>query len=73
LESSQKDLSAPKRIFETFSTREKPRCINMNATLTSKEFIQFTKSNKGFFPYTIFPVNKINVENFFLNYEKIIV
>jgi hypothetical protein len=27
--------TAPKRIFETFSTQEAPRCIGMNATLTT--------------------------------------
>jgi hypothetical protein len=28
-------LTAPKRIFETFCTQEAPRCIGMNATLTT--------------------------------------
>jgi hypothetical protein len=27
--------TTPKRIFETFSTQEAPRCIGMNATLTT--------------------------------------
>jgi hypothetical protein len=48
----------PKRIFETFCTQEAPRCIGMNATLTRS--FNFRKTNKGF-PYTIFPVKKINV------------
>jgi hypothetical protein len=47
--------TAPKRIFETFCTQETPRCIGMNATLTT--FIWFRKSNKDF-SYTIFPVKK---------------
>jgi hypothetical protein len=48
--------TAPKRIFETFSTQEAPRCIGMNATLIT--FICLRKSNKDFFSYTIFPVKK---------------
>jgi hypothetical protein len=47
--------TAPKRIFETFSTQEAPRCIGMDATLTT--FICLRKSNKDF-SYTIFPVKK---------------
>jgi hypothetical protein len=33
----------PKRIFETFYTQEAPRCIGMNATLTSNQFIFIQK------------------------------
>jgi hypothetical protein len=40
-------LSAPKRTFETVSTQKAPRCIGMNATLST--FFNFGKSNKGFF------------------------
>jgi hypothetical protein len=50
---------APKRIFETFSTQEAPRCISMNATLTTFYLIQ--KIKQGFFSYTIFHAKKINV------------
>jgi hypothetical protein len=50
--------TAPKRVFQTFSTQEAPRCIGMNATLTT--FICLGKSNKDF-SYAIFPVKKINV------------
>jgi hypothetical protein len=48
--------TAPKRVFETLSTQEAPRCISMNATLTTFYLI-FRKSNKDF-SYTIFPVKK---------------
>jgi hypothetical protein len=51
--------TAPKRIFETFCTQEAPKCIGMNATLTTIHLI-FIKSSKPF-SYTIFPVKKINV------------
>jgi hypothetical protein len=47
---------APERIFEIFCTQETPRCINMNATLTTIYLIQ--KIKQGFFSYTIFPVKK---------------
>jgi hypothetical protein len=51
--------TAPKRIFETFSTQEAPRCIDMNATLN---FVLTSENQtKDFFSYTIFPVKKINV------------
>jgi hypothetical protein len=46
--------TAPKRLFETFCTQEAPRCIGMNATLTT---FYFRKSNKEF-SYTIFPVKE---------------
>jgi hypothetical protein len=39
------------RIFETFCTQEAPRCISMNATLTTLYLIQ--KINHGFFVYYI--------------------
>jgi hypothetical protein len=64
LKNSRKDLSAPKRIFATFCTHETPRCIDMNATHTQPIYL-IQKNNQRFFSYTIFPVNKINVENFF--------
>jgi hypothetical protein len=51
--------TAPKRIFETLSTQESPRCIGMNATLTT--FYLLKKIKQGFFSYTIFPIKKINV------------
>jgi hypothetical protein len=57
--------TAPKCIFETFCTQEAPRCIGMNATLTT---IYLSKP----FSYTIFPVKKINVGKV-LNYEKIVI
>jgi hypothetical protein len=41
------DRIAPERIFETFSTQEAPRCIGMNATLTTFYLIQ--KIKQGFF------------------------
>jgi hypothetical protein len=47
--------TAPKRVFETFSTQEAPRCIGMNATLNF-----LFDSNKDF-SYAIFPVKKLNV------------
>jgi hypothetical protein len=53
--------TTPKRIFETFCTPEAPRCIDMNATLTSFYLIQKIKQG---FSYTIFPVKKIYVEIF---------
>jgi hypothetical protein len=40
--------TAPKRIFETFSTQEAPRYIGMNATHTTFYLIQ--KIKQGFFP-----------------------
>jgi hypothetical protein len=51
--------TAPKRIFETFCTHGEPRCIGMNATLTT--FYLILKIKQGFFSYTRFPVKKINV------------
>jgi hypothetical protein len=51
--------TAPNRNFETFYTQEAPRCIGMNATLTTFYLIQKIKQG---FSYTIFPVKKINVE-----------
>jgi hypothetical protein len=54
--------TAPKRIFETFSTQEALRCIGMSATLTT--FYLLKKIKQGFFSYTIFPVKKINVGKF---------
>jgi hypothetical protein len=50
--------TTPRRIFETFSTQEAPRCIGMNETLTT--FYLLKKIKQGFF-YTIFPVKKTNV------------
>jgi hypothetical protein len=47
--------TAPKRIFETFCIQETPRCIGMNATLTTFYLIQKIKQG---FSYTIFPVKK---------------
>jgi hypothetical protein len=47
--------TAPKRLFETLSTQEAPRCIGMNATLTT--FYLLKKIKQGF-SYTIFPVKK---------------
>jgi hypothetical protein len=43
--------TAPKHIFETFSTQEAPRCIGMNATLTT--FYLLKKNKQGFFLYYI--------------------
>jgi hypothetical protein len=43
--------SAPKHIFETFCTREAPRCIGMNATLAT--FYLIRKIKQGFFLYYI--------------------
>jgi hypothetical protein len=40
-------LTAPKLIFETLSTQEAPRCIGMNATLTT--FYLLKKIKQGFF------------------------
>jgi hypothetical protein len=47
--------TTPKRIFETFCTQEAPRCIGMNATLTT--FYLNQKIKQRFF-VTIFPVKK---------------
>jgi hypothetical protein len=47
--------TALKRIFETFCTQEAPRCIDMNAKLTTIYLIQKIKQG---FSYTIFPVKK---------------
>jgi hypothetical protein len=49
---------ALKRIFETFSTQEAPRCIGMNATLN---FVLTLENQTKDFSYTIFPLKKINV------------
>jgi hypothetical protein len=43
--------TAPKRFFETFCTQEAPRCIGMNATLTTFYLIQ--KIKQGLFLYYI--------------------
>jgi hypothetical protein len=43
--------ASPKRIFETFCTQEAPRCIGMNATLTT--FYLILKIKQGFFLYFI--------------------
>jgi hypothetical protein len=43
--------TAPKRIFETLSTQEAPRCIGMNATLIT--FYLLKKIKQGFFLYYI--------------------
>jgi hypothetical protein len=43
--------TTPKRIFETFCTQEAPRCIAMNATLTT--FYLILKIKRGFFLYYI--------------------
>jgi hypothetical protein len=43
--------TAPKRLFETFCTQKAPRCIGMNATLTTLYLIQ--KIKQGFFLYYI--------------------
>jgi hypothetical protein len=43
--------TAPKHIFETLSTQEAPRCIDMNATLTT--FYLLKKIKQGFFLYYI--------------------
>jgi hypothetical protein len=50
--------STTEHIFETISTQAAPRCISMNVALTT--FYFFIKSNENF-PYTIFPVKKMNV------------
>jgi hypothetical protein len=44
--------TTPKRIFESFSTQEAPRCIGMNATLTTFHLLKEIK--QGFFLYYIF-------------------
>jgi hypothetical protein len=56
--------TTPKRILKAFCTHEKPRCINMNATLTSNHFF-YSENQTMTFSYTRFSVNKINVEKFF--------
>jgi hypothetical protein len=43
--------TAPKRIFQTFSTQEAPRCNGMSATLTT--FYLLKKIKQGFFLYYI--------------------
>jgi hypothetical protein len=43
----RKIWTAPKRIFETLSTQEAPRCIGMNATHITIYLIQ--KIKQGFF------------------------
>jgi hypothetical protein len=43
--------TASKRIFETFCTQEAPRCIGMNATLTT--FFKFPKNKQWFSLYYI--------------------
>jgi hypothetical protein len=53
--------TAPKRIFETFCTQEAPRCIGMNATLTT--FFNLEYQTKDF-SYTIFRVKQKMLENF---------
>jgi hypothetical protein len=53
--------TAPKRIFETLSTQESPRCIGMNAT---HNFLFNLESQTKDFSYTIFPVKKMNVGKF---------
>jgi hypothetical protein len=53
--------SAPNRIFETLYTQEAPRCIGMNATLTTIYLIR--KSNKNF-SYAIFPKENKCWKNF---------
>jgi hypothetical protein len=53
--------TAPKRVFETLSTQEAPRCIGMNATLTT--FYLLKKIKQGFFLYYI-SCKKINVGKF---------
>jgi hypothetical protein len=43
--------TAPKPIFETFCTQEAPRCIGMNATITT--FYLLKKIKQEFFLYYI--------------------
>jgi hypothetical protein len=43
--------TTPRCIFETISTQEAPRCIGMNATLTT--FYLLKKIKQGFFLYYI--------------------
>jgi hypothetical protein len=62
--------TGPKLIFETFCTEEAPRCIGMNATLTTF-FLNLENQIKDF-SYTLFSVKNINVGKF-ENYEKIVV
>jgi hypothetical protein len=47
----RKIWTAPKRIFETLSTQEAPRCNGMSATLTT--FYLLKKIKQGFFLYHI--------------------
>jgi hypothetical protein len=47
-----------------FCTQEIIGCISMNATLIEPIYL-IQKNNQRFFSYTIFPVNKINVEKLF--------
>jgi hypothetical protein len=51
--------TAPKRVFEILSTQEAPRCIGMNATLTT--FYLLKKIKQGFFLSYISCKEKINV------------
>jgi galactose-1-phosphate uridylyltransferase len=62
--------TAPKRIFETFCTQETPRCISMNATLTTFYLIHKIKQE---FSYTIFPIKKNKCWKSFKNYGKIVI
>jgi hypothetical protein len=55
--------TAPKRIFKTFSTQEP---LDASAECNTHNFYLIQKIKQGFFSYTIFPVKKINVGNFFL-------
>jgi hypothetical protein len=45
---------APNRTFETLYTQEAPRCIGMNATLTSNQFIFIQKIKQRIFPILYF-------------------
>jgi hypothetical protein len=53
--------TTPKRIFEIFCTQKAPRCISMNATLST---LFHSENQIKDFSYTIFPINKINVGKF---------
>jgi hypothetical protein len=64
--------TAPNRTFETFYTQEAPRCIGMNATLTSNQFIFIQKIKQWLFSYTRFPINKINVKKIFKIMRKLL-
>jgi hypothetical protein len=55
--------TALKCIFDTLSTQEAPRCIGMNATLTT--FYLLKKIKQGFFIYYISCKEKEMLENFF--------